>query len=259
MKIVGFGSLLSPSSAATTFSAIRDFGVARVRNFARCFNHPSPRFFFQNDLVDSPHSKEVSSLDVIFSPGASTLVSIFDVPEEDLPAYYERECRYYIIRVVVEVLGEVEETSGERSVLEESEALMCCSFLGIDAMQAYAKSGGQLCVAGSAPDTRNTAEEEEKEEQEEKAEEYLCHPVQTIVRTPDSFPTYCAEVLPNRYYLKHCYVAASRLGDDVLLNFVEESYLGDESTPLRELLEQAEWKDFVHKTPWPTHFPRYCG
>ena len=45
----------------------------------------------------------------------------------------------------------------------------------------------------------------------------------------------------------------------VLLNFVEESYLGDESTPLRELLEQAEWKDFVHKTPWPTHFPRYCG
>ena len=131
----------------------------------------------------------------------------------------ERECRYYIIRVVVEVLGEVEETSGERSVLEESEALMCCSFLGIDAMQAYAKSGGQLCVAGSAPDTRNTAEEEEKEEQEEKAEEYLCHPVQTIVRTPDSFPTYCAEVLPNRYYLKHCYVAASRLGDDGVVPF----------------------------------------
>jgi len=60
MSVLGFGSLLSPRSARSTFPSAKNFRLARVDGWRRVFSHPAP-VFFQCGAVQ-PGSIECSSL-----------------------------------------------------------------------------------------------------------------------------------------------------------------------------------------------------
>jgi hypothetical protein len=45
------------------------------------------------------------------------------------------------------------------------------------------------------------------------------------------------DILPCRVYLRHCVLAAKSLGEDVLENFLDNTWLGDRKTNLRAYLD----------------------
>ncbi|OWY95258.1 hypothetical protein PHMEG_00034782, partial [Phytophthora megakarya] len=114
VEIIGFGSLLSEASARSTFGAdVRNFRLATVANYRRVFAHPAS-IFFQRGIA-SLQTKEMASLSTEEAPGCKFLVSVFDIPEELLPAFYEREDEFKIVSVKYQ---ELDGTAG-------AEALMC--------------------------------------------------------------------------------------------------------------------------------------
>ncbi|KAG6578123.1 uncharacterized protein IUM83_10407 [Phytophthora cinnamomi] len=114
VAIVGFGSLLSEVSARSTFGdGVRNFRLARVLDYRRVFAHPASIFFERG--IANLQTKEVASLSTEPAVGSKFLVSVFDIPEELLPDFYEREEEFRIINAKFQ---ELDGTSG-------GEALMC--------------------------------------------------------------------------------------------------------------------------------------
>ncbi|KAF4034402.1 hypothetical protein GN244_ATG13608 [Phytophthora infestans] len=114
VAIVGFGSLLSEASARSTFGdGVRNFRLATVLDYRRVFAHPAS-IFFQRGIADL-ETKEIASLSTEPAPGCKFLVSVFDIPEELLPDFYEREEEFKIISA----------TFQELDGSARGEALMC--------------------------------------------------------------------------------------------------------------------------------------
>lgn len=87
--IVGFGSLLSAVSAASTCPGVRNFRLGRVRGWRRVFGHPAHIFFHRG--IAKPDSKEIASLCAEPSGDASGFVmAAFEVPTSELPALVSR-------------------------------------------------------------------------------------------------------------------------------------------------------------------------
>jgi len=116
-SIVGFGSLLSNRSALLSFPHLVNFRQGRLRNWRRIFAH-SPAIFAVRGIARFD-TKEMSSLSVEECEGEELIVTIFEIPINELPAFYEREEEFRIVSVQVEKLnGEV----------ENSKALICAAW-----------------------------------------------------------------------------------------------------------------------------------
>ncbi|ETO61084.1 hypothetical protein F444_20836 [Phytophthora nicotianae P1976] len=114
VAIVGFGSLLSEASARSTFGdGVHNFRLATVLDYRRVFAHPAS-IFFQRGIANL-ETKEIASLSTAPAPGCKFLVSVFDIPEELLPDFYEREEEFKIIS------AKFQELDGSAG----GEALMC--------------------------------------------------------------------------------------------------------------------------------------
>ncbi|KAL3666117.1 hypothetical protein V7S43_008907 [Phytophthora oleae] len=114
VAIIGFGSLLSEASARSTFGAdVRNFRLATVLDYRRVFAHPAS-IFFQRGIANL-ETKEIASLSTEPAPGCKFLVSVFDIPSELLPDFYEREEEFKIIS------AKFQELDGSIG----AEALMC--------------------------------------------------------------------------------------------------------------------------------------
>ncbi|CAK4659416.1 unnamed protein product [Aphanomyces euteiches] len=101
VKIIGYGSLLSEVSARSTFgAALSNFRLARVNNFRRVFALPGS-IFFRHGIANMA-TKEIGGLMVEPSAGSSFIVSVFDIPEEQLDSFYKRESLYKIASVPYE-------------------------------------------------------------------------------------------------------------------------------------------------------------
>jgi hypothetical protein len=83
--IVGFGSLLSATSAASTCPGVRNFRLGRVRGWRRVFAHPAHIFFLRG--IAKPETKEIASLCAEPSDDASSgfVMAAFEVPATELP------------------------------------------------------------------------------------------------------------------------------------------------------------------------------
>ena len=87
--IIGLGSLLSERSARTTFPKLGNFRLGRVEGFRRVFAH-SPSIFVSRGIANT-ETLEMSSIAAEPCEGASFLCAIFDVPDEGMERFRERE------------------------------------------------------------------------------------------------------------------------------------------------------------------------
>jgi hypothetical protein len=78
ISVAGFGSLLSESSARSTFPDLRNFRAGKVKGYRRIFAHTASVFFQRG--IARPDSGEISSLSCESQPGEEIVVSVFDVP-----------------------------------------------------------------------------------------------------------------------------------------------------------------------------------
>eukprot|EP00884_Botryococcus_braunii_P007814 jgi/Botrbrau1/17033/Bobra.49_2s0089.1 len=65
------------------------------------------------------------------------------------------------------------------------------------------------------------------------------------------------DVLPCRVYLRHCVLAAQRLGEDAHKNFLDHTFLADRATTIRTYLERNP--DILEEVPPPEVEGRYSG
>ncbi|RHY05353.1 hypothetical protein DYB28_003483 [Aphanomyces astaci] len=96
--IIGYGSLLSETSARSTFGHhVKNFRLGRVHNYRRVFAHPASIFFQRGIAIKE--TLEMASLSAEVSPGTSFAVSAFDIPTSQLPDFYDREEEFSIEEV----------------------------------------------------------------------------------------------------------------------------------------------------------------
>ncbi|KAF0686325.1 Aste57867_21864 [Aphanomyces stellatus] len=101
VKILGYGSLLSEVSARSTFGeSLRNFRLGRVKNYRRVFALPGSIFF--REKIANMATKEIAGLCVEPSDGSEFIVSVFEVPEDQLPAFHKREALFTIRSVPFE-------------------------------------------------------------------------------------------------------------------------------------------------------------
>ncbi|RYR12978.1 hypothetical protein Ahy_B04g070219 isoform C [Arachis hypogaea] len=82
ISICGFGSLLSETSARSTFPDLLNFRVARLNGFRRVFAHVAPVFFERG--IAKPETMEISSLSVEPCEGETLIVTVFEIRKSEI-------------------------------------------------------------------------------------------------------------------------------------------------------------------------------
>ena len=239
VTIIGFGSLLSQKSAKTTFPHLHDFRLGKVQNYRRVFGHPAS-IFFQRGIANF-ETKEMSSLSAEYCPGASFICSVFEVSNENgefmsrsgvesdpMPSieFREREEEFEIVTVPYE----------ERTNQDEDP----------NGIIHDIKCTGILC-------TRSTDENYIKLWGEERFDDsYAKYNIDTIWNWSED-----SGLRPCGPYLRHCVLAAKNMGRDCYDSFLDETFLVDRCTTVREYLQK--FPQVMDILPPPELAERYGG
>jgi hypothetical protein len=224
ITILGFGSLLSERSSRMTFPALENFRLGRVPNYRRVFGHPAS-IFFQRGIANL-ETKEISSLSAEPCEGHPGFVcSIFEVPTDDMMkdgvpslAFLKREEDFNIVNGV--------------------------TYYSLD---DPSKIGTGVLCTSSDDDTYLSRWSEEHFQKQ-----YKQYGVDTIWGWKrDSGLRPCA------VYLRHCYLAAKSMGDECFGSFLDETFLVDRETKLRDYVVNNP--QVLEVEPPPELVGRYSG
>ena len=221
--IIGFGSLLSISSARRSFPNLRDFQLCHVTGYRRVFAHCASVFFERG--IARPETGEISSLSVEARDESERpasepplVCSVFFIPEDEVPAFYEREMEFFINEV-----EPVDCTTGKP--------------LGFKAL---------ICEKSSDAHFRKTIC---KDSDETYHSLYGRWGVAQIWDRTD--------VLPCRVYLRHCVLAAQALGTQAYDSFLHATYLCDRRTTIATHLKNDP--SIMEEMPTEAAAPFYSG
>ena len=255
VTILGLGSLLSERSSRLTFPALRNFRLGRVPSHRRVFCHPAAIFFERG--IANKETLEMSSLSCEYVDNSSVgfVCSVFEVPADEImadpilsasvagrggdaakkggiipsAAYLEREEEFDIVEAEYEELG-----------LDQHQQLYAAS--------TASKRTGILC--------RRSTDEAYRARwgPNRLAEKYGKHGINSIW---DEWSRPDSGILPCAPYLRHCVLAAEKMGPVCYESFMDETYLADRVTTIREYLEQRP--DVMQTVPPGDLAIRYGG
>ena len=204
VAVVGFGSLLSRNSALFTAPNLRDFRVVRVHGYRRVFAHTSPIFFERN--IANAETREIASLSVEEAKEHSFIGCRFEIPLKEYPALAVREAEFNFTGV------ETRDISTNEVV---GESLSVCCVRGSD--EVYTR---KYCTKVLEGDEN-------------------CECVKCKLKTFGEPMIWTDElILPTRTYCRHCVLAARGLGKVIEDDFLDNTFLADRKTRLREHLEK---------------------
>ncbi|KAL6845017.1 hypothetical protein ACP4OV_025190 [Aristida adscensionis] len=194
ISVAGFGSLLSERSARSTFPELENFRVAALRGFRRVFAHAAPIFFERGIAVEA--TKEFSSLSVEPREGELIIVTVFEIKEQEVPSFIEREHEFRFLAVVPEGLD---------GVPFSNPAVVCARYSDEEYFQDRCKV---------------------------EARKYITSAMDGSTLTKYGEMIYYHVV----YILDIDVLAARNLGEPAYSNFLDHTYLGDRKTTIREYL-----------------------
>jgi hypothetical protein len=203
VTILGFGSLMSERSSRTTFSNLQNFRLGRVPNYRRVFGHPAS-IFFQRGIANL-ETKEISSLSAEPCPGhAGFVCSVFDVPNNNM----------------------IENGVPSQTFLEREEEFNIVTEVRYQSLDDPTNIGtGILCTSS---DDETYVSRWGKEHFHRQYQQYGVNTIWGWQRDSGLRP--CA------VYLRHCYLAAQSMGDLCFDSFLDETYLVDRETKLRDYI-----------------------
>ena len=221
LTILGLGSLLSERSARVTFPELTGWRLVRVHGYRRVFAH-TPSIFMQRGIADAV-TLQMASLGAEPCAGASFVATAFDVPDDGtgMEAFREREEEYDLRMVPFESLDDDHQLADS-----DREAMLCVCSSDEDYIKRWGIGRFQSM--------------------------YTAHGLRTCWDWPtDSGLRPCAT------YLRHCALAAEKLGPIAYRSFLDETYLCDRRTTIRDYLAQHPE---VMSTPPPADLAeRYGG
>lgn len=202
ITVLGIGSLLCPESARKTCPALGHFRVGYVTGYRRIFNKMNTvQVLRGNPLPPDKACASVSAIpdgDTIGDTTANTTmaVSVFNIRPEAYPALLRREFDY-----------KLEPVPYTDAAGHTDHGLLCIGNFANDAE----------CAALCATDPIRA----------EMWQAYLNATTEPLWRN---------DLLPTPDYLAFCLNAAHTLGDDIYENFLDTTYLGDNTTTIRQYL-----------------------
>ena len=227
ITVVGFGALLSEKSARLTFPTLTDFRLGRVPGYRRVFAHPTS-VFFQRQIANLD-TLEISSLSVEYVsedfPGFVAV--IFEVPNDD--------------RIKLKD-GKV---IPSREFLEREEEfdIISVHYLEWDGRKV---ENGIIC-------TRSTDERYlERWGKEHFEKHFVKYGVDTIWNWAED-----SGMRPCALYLRHCYLAAKSMGEECFNSFLDDTFLIDRKTTVREYLSHNP--HVLETKPDPRLHDRWTG
>ena len=223
ITIIGLGSLLSERSSRLTFPTLANWRLARVEGYRRCFAHPAA-IFFERGIADLA-AKRICSLSAEPCEGASFVCSVFDVPSDGLMengapsmAFREREEEFDLQMVPYTELGE-DRTQGRGLCCLRSTDEAYIALWGKELYEKkYIKGANVESIWGYTPDSG---------------------------------------LLPCHAYLRHCMLAAEKLGPACRESFLDDTFLIDRTSTIREYL--AANPQVMTTMPPPELAERYGG
>ncbi|KAL7508816.1 hypothetical protein ACHAXN_007111 [Cyclotella atomus] len=244
ITILGFGSLLSPASARLTFPTLQNFRLGRVPNHRRIFSHPAS-IFFQRKIANF-ETLEMSSLSVEECDGHSFVCSVFEVPNDGLSdtateerkgwipsrAFLEREEEFDIVMVPYDEFGTGSDQVPSRTSTSVSDSsdqpmgVICRRFTD----EAYVSRWGQQHFD----------------------KQYTQYGIDTIWNWGEE-----SGLKPCSVYLRHCVLASQSCGKECHDSFLDETYLVDRKTTIREYLKMNP--EVMKTEPPPELKHRYGG
>jgi hypothetical protein len=221
ITILGFGSLLSERSSRMTFPDLVNFRIGRVPNYRRVFGHPTS-IFFQRGIANLT-TLEMSSLSAEYAEGHPGFVcSVFEVPNT----------------------GMMEDGVPSQAFLEREEEFAIVTVPYVEDDRTI--SEGILCTA-------STDEEYVKRWGEERFEKhYRQYGISTIWGYAQN-----SGLRPCPIYLRHCVLASKAMGPECHESFLDDTFLVDRMTTLREYLKQNP--QVMTTEPPPDLAVRYSG
>jgi hypothetical protein len=228
ITILGFGSLLSEKSSRLTFPDLTNFRLGRVQDYRRVFAHPASIFFSRG--IANFDTLEFASLSVEYEKGYSLIVSAFEVSSKDMmingvPSlpFMEREEEFNITPVPFVSLTD---NGNDDDDEEELEGIICARSTD----KSYLDSWGE----------------------ERFNEHYKKYGIDTIWGwKPDS------GLRPCSVYLRHCYLSAKGMGEVCFNSFLDDTYLVDRQTTIRQYVEK--YPEVLNCKPPPALASRYSG
>jgi hypothetical protein len=233
--VAGFGSLLSARSAAATFPELSNFRVGRIGGWRRVFAHTTSVFHSRgvargreaaslsieecDDSSDDPSSSSSSS-------SSSLIVTLFEIPysESAAAALLEREHEFRFVAV---------RPLCRAGVLEEPHGAVACASWSDDAEyrrlrirsddEWRRRYSGVSAISGEAFSIDRVWDERDEAGAEGGG---------------GGSGGDRGTILPCRAYLRHVVLAARSLGEDAERCVLDNTFLADRRTTVREHLER---------------------
>lgn len=225
VTIVGFGSLLSETSARGTCPDLRSFILGRVRGWRRVFRHPAAIFFERGIAI--PQTKEISSLSAEPAEGdGGFVIAAFDVPAAQLPALLAREEEFNFALVPFWPLGAAADGP------PAGEGWMCVPTTDAEVWRRDGIRARYVSVLS---------------------------PHFGFISVWDRWGRHPGVdgVLPCPVYCRHCVLAAAKVSGEPADSFLDETFLCDRRTTLRSYLSNAP--HVMTSRPPPSLIGRYSG
>jgi hypothetical protein len=113
VRVLGFGSLLSETSARHTFPKLHDFHLVQVHDYRRVFTHPASIFFERG--IATLQTKEISSLSTEKNEGSRFTASVFEIDDFSIAEFIKREEEFDFVSAPFVGLGEGSSETGHVS------------------------------------------------------------------------------------------------------------------------------------------------
>jgi hypothetical protein len=204
VTVLGFGSLMSEKSSRTTFPNLINFRLGRVPNYRRIFAHPSA-IFFKHD-IHCMDTLQIASLSAEYSPGDSFVCSVFEVPAEG-------------------ILQDVDTAAPSEAFLKR-EASYDIQYVYYTEMNGKRRKG-ILCLASTDEEYIN------KWGYGRFSANCKYWGKQSIWNWEHD-----SGLKPNAVYLRHCLIAARKMGKECYDSLLDDTFLVDRETTIREYLEE---------------------
>jgi hypothetical protein len=219
--IVGFGSLISEKSSRTTFPDLKNFRYVRVHGYRRVFSHPAA-IFFERGIADLS-TKRIASLSIEKASGGSFIGTAFEVSNKEGPDMFIKR--------------------------EEEFGFELIDFEPIH----FSDSNNSNSLTGLACVASNDETYISRWGMERFIQRYVSEGINSIWgwNHPDS------EILPCSIYLRHVYLACQSAGEDVLSSFLDQTYLVDRVTTIRNYIDKNP--DILLLVPPESLRERYNG
>jgi hypothetical protein len=221
LTVAGFGSLLSETSARSTFPELQNFRMGHVSGYRRVFAHACDIFFTRG--IARPETKEISSLSVEEHHESEIVVTLFEIEAtpDSIEAFIQREHEFKFCAV------------STRQLDDDGKLLL----------PATDDRPAVICARNTDENYRKTRCPPEEWERR-----YGKHGLTSIWRD---------DVLPCRVYMRHCVLAATKLGPIAEASFLDGTVLADRSTTVRQWLEKNP--EIMDELPPPSLAQRYAG